>query len=179
VHQEGYEDFEKQVVIKNAANHVVEIKMIKEAARFGNLIITTRPGGATVYIDNVEWTAPTPLVIRNLEAGRVYRVGLFLKKYAFYTQDITVVGGQDVTLTYDLVPSFAFLSITTNPIGALVFIDGKEVGVTPYQDSNIPPGVAHQVSIEKNGFETQTFSFELKPGDEKQVQLDLEVKSEK
>lgn len=173
VHQEGFEDFEKQLVIKNAEDRVVEIKMTKEAVRFGNLIITTRPSGATVYIDNVEWTAPTPLVIRNLDAGRVYRVGLFLKKYKFYTQDVTIVGGQDVTLMYDLVSNFAFLSITTNPIGARVFIDGKEVGVTPYQDSNISPGELHQVSVEKEGYEAQTFSFELKPGDEKQVQLDL------
>lgn len=52
----------------------------------------------------------------------------------------------------------AFLS---QPPGALVTVDGREVGVTPCQfDYQLSPGEKHQVTVSKKGFEPVHFVVE-------------------
>ena len=52
----------------------------------------------------------------------------------------------------------AFLS---QPPGALVTVNGKEVGVTPCQfDYQLSPGEKHQVTVSKEGFEPVHFLVE-------------------
>jgi len=51
------------------------------------------------------------------------------------------------------------LSVTSDPVGATVLVDGKPVGVTPWS-ANIEPG-AHDVELRMQGFANATRSVEL------------------
>src|SRR5262249_32821861 len=45
------------------------------------------------------------------------------------------------------------VKITSTPSGAIVLIDGKEVGMTPFQSKEIDPASPHAITIKKDGYE--------------------------
>lgn len=46
------------------------------------------------------------------------------------------------------------INVLSMPSGATVYLDGAEVGKTPFEDKNLSPG-EHKLKIEKNGFSWQ------------------------
>lgn len=53
------------------------------------------------------------------------------------------------------------MTIDSNPVGALVLLDGKEIGYTPVSHDFIYYGT-REVTLIKDGFETQTYPAVLK-----------------
>ncbi|HVV52848.1 MAG TPA: PEGA domain-containing protein, partial [Polyangia bacterium] len=45
------------------------------------------------------------------------------------------------------------VKITSTPSGALILIDGKEVGTTPFLSKEIDPASPHAITIKKDGYE--------------------------
>ena len=54
-------------------------------------------------------------------------------------------------LRFVLEPVTARLSVTSEPGGATVRVDGKSIGVAPIEAAAVPPG-RHEVRVEKSGF---------------------------
>jgi len=73
---------------------------------------------------------------------------------AFYIARNLRLGGSDGS------PTVQSVSITTTPPGAMVFIDGRFVDVTPLSEVLLPPG-PHAVRITKAGFAVHTRSIEV------------------
>src|SRR5579871_180842 len=46
------------------------------------------------------------------------------------------------------------LKVTSSPSGAVVLIDGKEVGTTPFSGKDVDPASPHTITIKKDGYET-------------------------
>jgi hypothetical protein len=53
------------------------------------------------------------------------------------------------------------MTIESNPVGALVLLDGKEIGYTPVSHDFIYYGT-REVTLIKDGYETQTYPASLK-----------------
>jgi hypothetical protein len=116
------------------------------ASRPGSLTIDTRPAGSEVWIDGERRGAtpvtlalapgPHTLTIRNGSDERVV--------------PLTIAAGAEVNHYFDLNPTNAAalggLSVTTDPPGALVSVDGKRRGVSPLTVGNLTTD-DHKVAI--------------------------------
>ncbi len=66
------------------------------------------------------------------------------------------------------------LSVSSDPDGATVFLDGEEIGSTPTERADFALGV-YMVRVEKDGYESQELVANFS-GDNSQIQLDVTLK---
>ncbi|WP_297510514.1 PEGA domain-containing protein [Thermococcus sp.] len=126
------------------------------------LKILSKPPEAKVYINNTYY-GTTPLTL-NLTA-RTYEVKLTLSDYMEYTTVITLKPGEEKTLNVSLTPAFGYLTLTSDPEGAAVFIDGKQAGTTPLEKHKLPAG-QHQIVVKKHRYTEENFTITIEPGKE-------------
>lgn len=96
----GHESFTTSVTLKSGETRTLQVVLKQLPPQTGDIIVTTTPPGATVYVNNMEWKGTTPLVIRHLKADGQYRIGLYLKDHQFHTQEVKVIGGGDVKVEH-------------------------------------------------------------------------------
>jgi len=92
----------------------------------GALNITSEPMGAKVYLDDKEMET-TPMSLKNVPAGS-YRVKMELEHYEAWRGDVDVKHQQMATVSAKLEPKPSALGVKSEPSGAKVQIDGKDVG---------------------------------------------------
>ena len=128
-------------------------------ARPGLLTLDVDDGRASV-LQAGERIGGTPLVLP-LPSGD-YTFELARPGHASETVAVTVVPGRPVAEQVALQPTpeafasrsagrKAALTVTSEPAGAVVFIDGAEVGVTPYTSRPLAAG-SHEVEVVQAGF---------------------------
>jgi hypothetical protein len=118
-------------------------------ATAASIDINSTPSGATVLL-NGEAMGVTPIVLKDLDAGD-YTLELKFEGYAPYSEKLTLNKGETVQRNVTLEKANTVLSIDSNPSGAEIFIDGKDMGKTPYKAVNIKPGI-YKVEIKKDGY---------------------------
>ena len=94
-------------------------------------LVTSSPSGAQVTMKG-QSMGITPLVIRDLECGE-HTVELSMRGYASIPVNFTVTGERPVSVSGNLDSNQGTLRVTSSPSRARVFIDGTEVGETPYK----------------------------------------------
>lgn len=119
---------------------------------FGYITIKTEPGGADIYIDE-EKVGITPYLMKKLKFGN-HVVELRKDNYEIYADVVSVNKGEvnrqleNVQLTMKKIVMGA-ISVTSNPDGADITVDGEFKGQTP-QTFNIITG-EHKVVLVKSG----------------------------
>ncbi len=142
---------------------------LQPVAKIGTLKVMTTPVNATITLGG-ENKGTAPATLRNLLIGD-YTLTLSLLGYATTTKTVTIAEGETTQVTETLVNGRA-VSITSEPAGAMLSIDGNPVGQTPYSGSltfgnhtlQIQLGdkkAERTVSISQSGGET---SFSLRFG---------------
>lgn len=174
VTQIGYDDYTHKFYLKPFEKKTLEIKLQSKEPESVVLSIETTPPGATVYINSIEWQQKTPVVIKNLELNTTYKLGLFLEKYKFYTEDIVFEKANPLVLQHVFLKNAAHLSIKTNPIGATILIDDHIVGISPFQDSNAKPNEKIRIIVRHEGYKEQNKTVTLTYGEEMTVNFELE-----
>jgi hypothetical protein len=125
----------------------------------GTLQIMSVPSGAAVAVDGSA-VGVTPFD-RELAAGE-HTVSLSLTDYAPVTLHETVEPGKTRSRAVALTPTIGALRVETTPVGARVFIDGTERGITPYVGRVSP--TQHVVALLLDGYETITETVTAKAG---------------
>ena len=110
------------------------------------LTIESVPPGATVIIDGRQLAQVTPTVA-SVPVNSRLDVQLRLDGFEEYTDVQILVAGKPLRLAPNLKPFVASLSVTTTPKGALVTLDGQELGVTPFGSSELRPGKARKLVL--------------------------------
>jgi hypothetical protein len=115
---------------------------------YGRMSITTEPPQAEVSLDSVA-KGESPITLDSVTPGMHT---LIIKKKGYFGKKVSVdVSGDSVVdLTVTLVAP-GCLVVTSAPPGAGVFLDGKDMGVTPWENAKLKPG-AHVLIIQKDGF---------------------------
>jgi hypothetical protein len=90
-------------------------------------VIDANVGGATVEIIGTDQRGTAPLTAK-LEKDKPYKARITARGFA--TSEIDLKGG-DAKQIAKLVAKHRFLSIITDPVGALITIDGAQAGRTP------------------------------------------------
>jgi serine/threonine-protein kinase len=130
----------------------------------GQLTINSTPEGAEVSLDDrhdPSWV--TPFNMSGLMPGQ-HIVKVNKSGFSGETRSIEVASGSKSFLVVQLAPLTATLSVTSEPAGAAVLLDGRDTGrVTPAQIS-IDKAGTHTVLVKKQGYLDETTTANLVPG---------------
>ncbi len=133
---------------------------VKPTPATSTLRVTTKPLGASVYIDG-ELKGKTPIKDLKIEPGS-YSVVIEKEGYSSVEETVLVKQSEKVEMVRDLllIPG---ITITTRPSGASVKIDGELKGKTPIKDLKIDVG-SYSMVIEKEGYSSIQETVEVKEG---------------
>ena len=166
----GYFPDSLDIEINDESSQVIDIKLKKLP---GIITFTTRPDvDFELYL---EGKRSTPSICEDVEIsleecrqnwlalGTILAAGtrdveLRFEKYFPIKEQLVINGmGEEQEFIFDLEPAWADVQIDTKPSGAEIFIDSKNVGLTPL-DLDLIEG-QHVLGIKKNGY--KDFSTEI------------------
>lgn len=131
------------------------------------LAVDSEPAGAQVIVDGRQ-RGRTPFVAP-LDKGR-HQLVLKLEGRREVATDFAMPADRDLSLRVDLPvaqSAGSHLTLTSSPAGARVFLDGKELGITPWS-GEMKTG-PHKVAIAADGFEKEERAVQV------QANRDLDV----
>jgi serine/threonine protein kinase len=139
----------------------------------GQLAVNSTPAGAQIQIDgqnNSAWI--TPFNLAELNPGQ-HTVTISKSGYATETRNIDVGSGSKSAISVQLASLTAAVSVSSDPAGAAVWMDGKDTGrVTPAQISVDKPG-NHSFVLKKQGYLDETTTANLQVGQTSRVSPSL------
>lgn len=135
---------------------------VSQAESFGKITISSNPESTSLFFDD-ELKGVTPILIDSIVPGKhiikLKRSGYYVKKAA-----INIKAGSSAEINFDLIKP-ATLKINSTPDKAVISLNGKMVGQTPFQDSKLKPG-KYEVSVQVAGYEAQDTTITLGNGRE-------------
>ena len=146
--KEGFKDHVETVEVISGEQRIVTASLEKEV-REGNLVVLTEPAGAMVYI-NGKFAGASPYESGNLRSGP-YKVRIIMKGYDVWERGVTIEAGKKIEVLAQLRVKEGELKVESEPSGARVYLDGKEMGETPL----ILPGIRlgqHSIRVIKEGY---------------------------
>ncbi|MBX7152971.1 PEGA domain-containing protein [bacterium] len=163
---DGFKTYEQEVEIKE--KETVKITATLEQL-FGKLSVTSDPSGADVFIDGKN-AGKTPLNLDKIPAGtREIKVQ---KGALLSIRKVAVNDAQESKADFKLAAAVGFVKLLVNP-WANVFIDGKNMGVTPPLDNlELKPGT-YKIKIENPAFKPVTKTITVTAGGTATLQHDF------
>lgn len=158
---------------------------------YGSITATSSPSGADIYIDNV-YKGLSPAVFGNIPNGN-HVVLIKMDGYQGLTKTVTVTAdnqtvhavlyqqtsapattpapgqtpaagtGSPTPTAVTQTPGYGSLSITTTPAGALVYVDGTMMGVTPTTIPMLSEG-QHTVTLIMDGYQDLKTTITINEG---------------
>ena len=176
VQQENFISRTLHLNLKPSEHQTVDVKLEK-IPDTGDLAIVTNPQGADIFLDGQLMTQKSPTVLKNLKANTSFSLELRLANYKTISKSVEILAGKETKLFQPLEFAFGKLFVTSTPTAATVFMDGKELGTTPYFDDQISPGKNHSITVSAEGFIPATKSLEIKV-DTQELHFELQPRIE-
>jgi hypothetical protein len=161
IEKEGYITKSETITINSNFKVTYELEPIPQL--YGAFQVSSLPEGAEVYIAG-EKRGTTPLK-QEMEPGQ-YQIELRLPGFQALRDEITIALGQNLLKDYRLDPILDreyFISITSQPSEADVYIDGQFQGKTPITSIRVAKGSV-QVRVTKDDCQPQSGLLTLNPG---------------
>lgn len=142
---------------------------------FGALIVTSEPSGAAITLNGEPTGKVTPHTFRQKPAG-TYTVTLTQDLYRSAEQTVRLAAGATERVTHTLAPNFGALTVTSEPSGATVVLDGRSVqATTPTTVDRVPAG-AHRVEARLARHHPAGATVTVTPGGHARTAMTLEGK---
>ena len=131
-------------------------------------IIADQPN-ALIYIDD-EYVSDG---FKSLAIGTTHTWKIECDMYHAESGSVTITKGEPITIEKQLRPAYGFINVTSKPeSGAVVFIDNKKVGTTPYQSDKMASGT-YKVRVVKDMYKTTEQSFTITDENTTNAVLDM------
>jgi hypothetical protein len=148
-----------------SAPDVVDVRNAIEKCRLGARIplsIESDPPGATVYLDAMDKVVGQTPYATHTDAGS-YRLKLTLDGYTPFERTLNVRPGEPLKVVFKLerFQAIGKLSVRANVMGAAIYVDGKNVGLTPFSDSIDLSAGSHQVTVDKDDYAAYSTRIEI------------------
>lgn len=148
------------------ATHIIE----------GCITINVKQKDASIFIDGNYVGKGSAEVSLQIEKEHTYVVKCDL--YHEETGKVTVTAGELVEKNINLLPAYGYININTSPVeGAIVYIDGVEVGITPYNSNKLSSGT-HKVKVVKEMYNSVEQNFSITDGNTVQATLNMTANHE-
>jgi hypothetical protein len=126
--------------------------------------------GAKLSIDDKE-IGPMPQPPQQLTAGEhtvtVHRAG-----YAPFSKKVLVTGNKTIDVIATLEATTAVLAVSSDVVGAQVYVNGRFSGSTPVDELEVPPGKV-ELSVKKDGYRDGTQTVNVKAGHDYPIEVKL------
>ena len=129
------------------------------------LTIRSTPEGAKVFIDEkTKIAGQTPMKAR-LEPG-THKLYIEKKGFEPLEKTLEMRPGQPLVLDFELRPveEFGEVQVVADVDGARIFLDGKNIGISPFRETAKVKVGKHQVILEKQGFYRYLVTVEVPKG---------------
>ncbi len=139
--------------------------------------VRSEPEGVTVRIDG-ESAGKTPVVVEDLEVGKSYELTFDKEGYLTEVRDLAV-SEEGESVSVSMREAAGELKVTTDPEGAVVEVDGEEVGESPVTVERLARSDQHEVVVQLDGeSKTETVTWEDDEADRKELELVLESEAD-
>jgi hypothetical protein len=178
VGKRGFVTFSKWVDLESAQVMNMPVTLAPQQrdqaseADTGSLLVTADVPGIAVLIDGKRRGA-TPLVVDGLAEGdHVVEIQSPGEGYRTFSQVVTVQAGKrtSVDAAIRIAPDLGSLRVITNVPGAIVSLDGEDIGVAPAAKAGLQPG-EHDVMARATGYEPVEQAVTVVAGRERVVSL--------
>ena len=133
----------------------------KDTSDYGSMNITSEPSGAEISILGKTWST-TPYVTKPVPSA-MYIVKFSMDGYEPAWLPVNVVPGRQVEAHAVLVPENATVIINSDPVGAHVQMNGKEIGDTPVLLPDLALG-SYSASVQMQGYTRRDISWKVQNG---------------
>lgn len=145
--------------------------VVEEQNRSNFLAITVSPPEAMVKIDGAVRTLSNGQLSTLLPVGE-HNYELYCKLYHPKSGKFVIEPDKKTLLDLQLSPNFGFMSVSSNPTGAAVFIDGSNVGTTPFTSERLQSG-NYTVQVAKDMYNDVTQQVLVSDNQTSKVTLSL------
>lgn len=150
-------------------------------AELGSLRVVFAPTGASVELSGSGLGAverkdtDTQVEFSGLNAGASYRLSVNAPGYTQSIQEIKIpIAGGTQNVQVFLKRENALFTVRSEPTGAVIFMDGREIGPAPAVLDEVEPG-PHQVEAALTGYKRAALRFDAKAGERRDLRLTLEL----
>ncbi|MBM80101.1 MAG: hypothetical protein CMJ78_05845 [Planctomycetaceae bacterium] len=155
---DGYKNSAKTVTVEGGKTAEIEVDLIP-VSRKGNLIVSSNPAGANIYLNGIYQSKRTPTTLRGLDIGS-HKITLELDDYESFTRTVRIKEKITVEITIDLVPRQGEIVVSSKPVGASIYLDGI------YQARRTPTTLRcsaglHTVTLKRSGYQNFTQSVDV------------------
>ncbi len=129
----------------------------------GQLAIDSTPQGAQVQVDgNSDGSWVTPLTLTNLQPGQ-HSIVVSKSGYSADSRTMNVVSGNRATTVVHLARLMATLVVKSDPRGASIYVDGRDIGIKTPGQVSVDKG-QHVVLVRMSGYLDETMNAQFALG---------------
>jgi serine/threonine protein kinase len=148
--------------VATSKSHAARSKKVAAAPMVipGQLAIDSTPQGAQVQVDgksDPSWV--TPFALTNLEPGQ-HSVTVSKAGYSTDTRPVMVTSGNRATAVIHLAQLMATLIVKSDPAGASIYVDGRDVGTKTPAQVSVDKG-QHVVLVRMPGYLDETMNAQF------------------
>jgi len=126
----------------------------------GQLALDSTPQGAQVQIDGrSDPSYVTPFAVTNLQPGQ-HTITVSKAGYGTDTRTVAVTSGNRATAVIHLAQLMATLVVKSDPVGANIFVDGRDVGAKTPAQVSVDKG-QHVVLVRMPGYIDETMNAQF------------------
>lgn len=137
----------------------------------GLVLIDSEPPGAAVTLGGV-FQGNTPLALHNIRLGE-HRARLVLAGFNEKDVDFTVEDRIPRRVLVEMTSNSGHLVLNSTPSGAMVFLDGRNEGITPLTLQRVPQG-ERDIRLQLAGHEPYQTALRISPDDTARVDATLQ-----
>ncbi len=178
VGKRGFVTFSQWVDLASAQVMTIPVGLQSKTAKTGSLLINADVTGIPVFIDG-QRRGGTPLVVDGLTEGEhVVEIQSPGEGYQPFSKIVTIRANQRTTVeaTLRIAPELGSLRVIANVPGAIISLDGADIGVAPAAKGGLEPG-PHVVVARATGYEDVEQTVNVIAGRERVVSLRFTVAS--
>lgn len=154
-YRESYIQIPAGLKAKESIYYLIEPKAASLKTEKGTFVLNSFPVGADIRIDGFPtFKEKTPYTFEDF-AAMTYRVSISKTRYETMETTIAIDKDKPLSKTVELKPLWAELKISSEPSGSIVYLNQKQVGITPMEMSGVQAGL-----------EPGVYRLELKPASE-------------
>jgi formylglycine-generating enzyme required for sulfatase activity len=156
------------------ANETVAVPRAELEAAEGRLRVTTRPGNANILVDK-QFAGRSELELY-LAPGKTYQIEAFKAGYHNASKSVTIVSGQQQTMSLTLQEELGEVVFRTQPENVTVTVNGRE---TELNQGRIQlPAIPQSIIISKVGYVPHQTTITPKPGLTQQIDVQLKTEEQ-